>query len=248
MTGEQKLERALTEITGRLTKTFDHRLVSLVLYGSAAWGEYDGDYSDLNILCILTQVTPGELRDAEPVCHWWREHGNPAPLLMSETEVRSSTECFPIEFHDMTERRRVLAGRDIVPELVIDDSSYRAQIEYQLRSKLLRLRQKAAGLLSDKDLLRRLLADSVSTFCVLIRHALRLAGHPSRWQKREIVDEAMRKFQIDPKPFLTLIAIREGKIRPGEVDPVPLLEAYLAQIGAVIEKVDQYGKQRTGEL
>lgn len=240
MTGDQKVERALAQVTERLTKTFETRLVSIVLYGSAAWGEYEGEYSDLNILCILTQVTPRELRDAEPVCHWWRERGNPAPLLMSETEVRSSTECFPIEFHDMIERRRILAGRDIIPELQIDDSGYRAQIEYQLRSKLLRLRQKAAGLLTDKDLLRRLLADSVSTFCVLTRHALRLAGHPSRWQKREIADEAMRKFQIDPTPFLTLISIREGKIRPGEVDPLPLLETYLAQISAVIEKVDQF--------
>ena len=58
----------------------------------------------------------------------------------------------------------------------MDDSFYRAQVEHDLRAKLLRLRQKAAGMLSDEDLLRRLLADSLSTFCVLFRHALHLSG------------------------------------------------------------------------
>jgi hypothetical protein len=240
VTGEQKLDKALGQVTGRLTETFSDRLVSVILYGSAVWGEYDGDYSDLNILCVLRNVTPRELEDAEPTCRWWRGLGNPAPLLMSEHEVRTSTECFPIEFHDMQERRRVLAGADVIADLAVDDSSYRAQIEYQLRSKLIRLRQKAAGLLSDKDLLRRLMADSVSTFCVLVRHALRLYGNATRWNRREIVDEAERRFHIDPKPFLQLISLREGKIRPAEIDPVPLFEAYLAQIGAVIEKVDTF--------
>ncbi len=238
MTGEQKLDKQLGQVTERLTKIFEGRLVSVVLYGSAVWGEYDGDYSDLNILCVLRAVTPRELRDAEPVCRWWREQGNPAPLLMSEDEVRTSTECFPIEFHDMRERRRILAGADVIAGLAIDDSSYRAQIEYQLRSKLIRLRQKAAGLLSENDLLRRLMADSVSTFCVLMRHALRLSGSDTRSNRREIVDEAERRFHIDPKPFLQLISLREGKIKPADIDAVPTLETYMAQIGAVIEKVD----------
>ena len=45
----------------------------------------------------------------------------------------------------------------MISALVIDDSFYRAQVEHELRAKLLRLRQKAAGMLSDQDLLRRLL-------------------------------------------------------------------------------------------
>ena len=49
-------------------------------------------------------------------------------------------------------------------------------MEHELRAKLLRVRQKAGGMLSDPDLLRRLLLDSVSTFCVLFRHAVWLAG------------------------------------------------------------------------
>ena len=39
--------------------------------------------------------------------------------------------------------------------------------------------RRQAAILSEDDLLLRLMTDSVSTFCVLFRHALRLAGDES---------------------------------------------------------------------
>jgi predicted nucleotidyltransferase len=236
------MQKLITELTERLTKTFSDRLVSVVLYGSAAAGEYDERFSDINVLCVLTQVTPMELRDSEAIFRWWRQKGNPAPLLLSEQEVQTSADCFPIEFHDMQERRRILAGTDLIESLPLDDRYYRAQVEYQLRAKLLRLRQKAAGVLNDKALLRRLLMDSVSTFCVLFRHALKLTGHSPNYCRRDIVDEAGRRFGIDQSPLLQILAMREGKLAPDGVEPEPLLAAYLTQIQAVIEIVDRFRK------
>src|SRR5262249_51844017 len=151
-------------------------------------------FSDLNILCVLSEITPGELAQSEPIFRWWRDQGNPAPLLLSEHEVQTSTDCFPIEFHDMQRQHRLLHGKDVVSPLQVDNSFYRAQVEHELRAKLLRLRQKASGILSDKDLLRQLLADSLSTFCVLFRHALMLHGHEARMRKREVIAQAREVF------------------------------------------------------
>ncbi len=47
----------------------------------------------------------------------------------------------------MQERRRVLFGPDLIQDLVIEKTFYRAQVEMELRAKLLRLRQKAADVL-----------------------------------------------------------------------------------------------------
>ena len=63
---------------------------------------------------------------------------------MSEDEVYNSADCFPIEFHDMKERRRVLYGLDVIADLKFDMRNYRTQVEHELRSKLLRLRQQGA--------------------------------------------------------------------------------------------------------
>src|SRR5260370_16818434 len=161
------MEQKLQELVDRLREAQQERLLSVILYGSAATGDHHAEFSDLNVLCVLTQVRAGGVAACAPVFKWWRGDGNPAPLILSEEEVRTSTDCFPIEFHDMQERRKVLFGKDVIEGLAIDKTFYRAQVEHELRAKLLRLRQKAAAVLGDKQALLRLIIDSVSTFFVL---------------------------------------------------------------------------------
>ncbi len=235
------MERVLNQLCGKLRTAFSDRLVSVVLYGSAAVGDYT-KYSDLNILCVLTRLTPVEMKEAEPIFRWWREQGNPSPVLLTEEEVRNGTDCFAIEFHDMKDRHRILAGTDVIAPLTLDDSFYRMQVEHELRAKLLRLRQKAAGLLSDKDHLRRLMVDSVSTFCVLFRHALRLHGVDADPHKRQVIARAREMFGFDAAPFEKLLDVREERAKPRDFDPVAALPAYMAGISAVVEAVDRLEK------
>src|SRR5215813_2451039 len=74
------MERKLTELVDRLKKSHGERLISVVLYGSAAGDDYVVKFSDLNILCVLSEVTPRELGHSEAVFRWWHDQGNPSPL------------------------------------------------------------------------------------------------------------------------------------------------------------------------
>src|SRR5579871_4052732 len=120
----------LKELTTKLEDAFHDQLVSVILYGSGASDDHQNGFADLNVLCVLKQITPGELGSSEPVFKWWAEHGHPLPLLLTENEVHRSSDCFPIEFHDMKVRRKVLYGVDVVADLAIDPRYYRAQIEH----------------------------------------------------------------------------------------------------------------------
>jgi hypothetical protein len=233
---------SLDQLVERLQKALDGDLVSIVLYGSAAVGDSDAKFSDYNVLCVLKQITPAQLGATETVFRWWRSEGNPAPLLLTEHEVRTSTDCFAIEFHDIKEHHRILHGADLVSGLEIDRSFYRAQVEHDLRAKLLRVRQKASGVLSDKEVLMRLLADSISTFCVLFRHALILHGFDAPARKRETIDAATQRFGIDPEPFRRLLDLREEKTKPKDIEPGALLASYINEIGKVIDAVDLLDK------
>ena len=235
------MEKKLSDLVTRLQEAHKDRLVSVILYGSAAAGDHVEKFSDLNILCVLTGIAASDLARSEPIFHWWSDLGNPAPLLMSETDVQGSTDCFTIEFHDMQERRRVLHGKDVIADLVIDRSFYRAQVEHELRGKLLRLRQKAGAVLSDGKALLRLMLDSVSTFCVLARHAVLLSGGEVGWQKRDIAKK-LGELGADPAPFRTLLDLREEKKDDTTVDPSTLFEAYLKQIEAMVAHVDRLEK------
>lgn len=244
-----EIDKRLAELVARLNAAFGDKLVSAMLYGSAATGEFQGKFSDLNVLCVLRTIGPEELGRAEPLIRWWHTLENPAPLLLSEEEFRNSSDCFPIEYHDILEAHRVLAGSDLIAEIAIDDHFYRGQVEHELRAKLLRLRQKAGNLLSDKEMLLRLLVESVSTFAALSRHVLRLCGKPAPMQKRQAVEGCGREFGIDPAPFYTLLDLREGKRKARETDPPRLLAEYMQQIEALTAVVDRLAKTESdGEV
>ena len=240
-------DKTLTELVDKLRAAFGPDLVSVILYGSAATGDYQRKFSDFNILCVLAEITPKQLGASEPVVRWWREKGNPSPLLLSSEEVLNSTDCFPIEFHDIREHHRVLFGEDVTVGMQISDNFYRAQVEHDLRAKLLRLRQKASGILSDTDVLRRLLVDSVATFCVLVRHALILKCGEAPAKKREVVHRAGQILGLDPAPFVTLLDLREETGNGPAFDPSSLLAKYMKEIEKVIGAVDALATLHEGE-
>jgi hypothetical protein len=237
----------LKELVTKLEHAFSDRLVSVILYGSAASPQHQDRFSDLNVLCVLKQVMPQELMEGEPVLNWWQQKGHPWPLLMSEDEVHNSADCFPIEFHDMKERRRVLYGLDVIAELHIDMRNYRTEVEHDLRSKLLRLRQQGASLLSQREKLLGLCVDSVNTFCVLGRHALELDGKKPKSERRAVVRQLAEVLHADMKPFEILLDIREdqpGADPGGLADPGELFAQYLVCIGRLITFVDGLETQR----
>ncbi len=232
------MEKQLSDLLTRLKTAFGGSLVSVILYGSAAMDDWNEKSSDLNILCVLQQLSPAELAQSEPVLRWWRGLGNPSPLLLTGEEVLTSTDCFPMEFHDMQEHRRVLFGTDLIRDLTIDRSFYRAQVEHELRSKQIRLRQKAAELLPDSDRLLTLMVDSISTFCVLGRHALILSGHEPRWKKPEIVSALERALNRGLPSCNEILAIRGNPTVTANTDVVLLLGQYLGEMDLLVRFVD----------
>ena len=237
--GTGKPMEELKELVTKLDRALSGRLVSVVLYGSAASGEHHAKFSDLNVLCVLKQIAPRELVDAEPVLRWWRGLGHPSPLMMSEEEAHNSVDCFPIEFRDMKDHRRVLYGPDVIADVKVDLKYHRVQVEHDLRAKLFRLRQQGAHLLSDPAALLKLCLDSVTTFCVLARHALLISGAEAHTDRRAVVHELGEKLQMDVEPFEILLDLREDKTGPETGDPGELFAAYLECIRRLVEFVDQ---------
>jgi len=240
---KQQTEALLADLTGRVKAAFGDALVSLILYGSASSMSDQLDHiSDLNVLCVLDRLTTVELAKSEPIFRWWLERGNPAPLLLTAEEVGTSADCFPMEYHDMREQRRVLHGDDLIESLPIENSAYRMQVEHELRAKQIRLRQKSAELLKQSERLLKLLTHSISTFCVLARHALILSGQQPRFKKAEVVAALESRLGRKLESFQGILAAREtGKLPAGRT-AVALLEGYLEEIDALVRLVYRLGK------
>lgn len=235
------LDKDTADLVERLRGQLNGQLVSVILYGSAAMGDWDEGTSDINALCVVERLSPSELLKCEPIFQWWKGRGNPSPLLLTTEEVRTSTDCFPMEFHDMRDRRRILYGTDVIQGLEIDWSFYRAQVEHELRAKLIRLRQKAAEVLSAPPRMLRLLADSLSTFCVLGRHSLVLSRAEPRYKKAEIIAELESSLGRRLDGAAQILRLRSGEA-PAGIDATMLFEKYLGEMEALVRFVDALEK------
>lgn len=236
------MEKQLDALVQKLTAALGERIVSVILYGSAAAGDWQERASDLNILCVLSSITAQELKLAEPVVHWWTKQGNLPPVLMTESEVEHSSDCFPMEFHDIQERRRVLLGRDVVTGLKIDFSYYRAFVERELRSKQMRLRQKSVELMTQPDRLSKLMSDSISTFCALGRHALILGKRPAKWKKQEILMAISDATGAPLRAAKQILDLREKGNKLAVAEVTALFDEYLSDIAVIVNFVDTLDK------
>ena len=55
-------------------------------------------------------------------------------------------------------------------------------------------------------------------------------------------DAAAAQFGVDPQPFLTLLDIRAGSVKPRDVQPDSLFAGYIGQIHIVLDAVDKMEK------
>jgi predicted nucleotidyltransferase len=235
MTKEQLLDELVTNLTAGLGDD----LISIVLYGSAVTGDFQEKVSDLNVLCVLKNVGPAQLEKAYPAVDRWMKKKQPAPVLLSLEEVENAHDAFAIEFLDIRAAYRVLHGDDVVAQISVDPPHHRHQVEHELRSMLLRLRERFLALQKDHREVTRLMVDSVPTFSTLFRHSLILSGEEPPVKKREIFRQAAQRFSTSATPFETLLDVREGKRRLKDPEIRPLFEDYLAQITRTAEDVDR---------
>lgn len=233
------MEDLLRELVTRLEAAYGGDLLSVVLYGSAASGDYHEKHSDLNVLCVLRRVSLNELERAEPAVRWWVKRGQPAPLLMSEEEIRDGADVFPIEFLDIKEKYRLLHGADLVAGIQVDTAQHREQLERELRSRLLRLRKKFLETQHDDKGVTRLMLDSLPSFATLFRHALLAAGFPAPVRKHEIFRAVAERFEVGPSPFEPLLDVRKGSRKVDAAEIRGWFEGYLAGITRMSEIVDE---------
>jgi predicted nucleotidyltransferase len=228
-------EKLLQELVDKLKTSAGTNLKSVVLYGSAAGGEFHEKYSDLNVLCLLKRLDGAELEKLSEAAAWWVKEGHPAPLAFSQEELQSSAGVFPIEFLDIKAKRRVLYGEDAFAAFDVPMKFQRAAVERELETNLVRLRQSyLAGSLKRKGVMR-LMTSSISSFVTLFRHALLVLGEKPPKEAREVMDRLAARLRFDATPFHAIWDVREGKRKESSVDAQATLRAYVENIQRVTE-------------
>lgn len=237
----------LEELVNELRSALPAGLDSVVLYGSAATGDFAQGSSRYDLLVIAERLGPAELQAFAPALRRWSQAGQTAPMLFTRQQVLHSADAFPIEFFDIQQSRRVLYGEDLFAAVHADRDHLRRQLERELKGKLLALRSRYVLLHDEPRPLRQLMADSVSTFLVLFRAALRLYQADVPPGKVEALHALSHHIPFACEPLELAFAWHTGK----KVENLPAVQAsfadYLRTIEVIIDAVDHHIHQRAQE-
>lgn len=231
----------LDDLVSQLRAAFGAELRAVVLYGSAAagGGEHVPKKSDYNVLVLVESLDASRLLAASAAVKAWSDAGNPAPLTLTLNEWRGSADIFPMEYADILERHKVLAG-ELPTDVRVDQEHLRLELEHEAMGTLLQLRRAALAAGNDTRAQIELLEAASSTVMVVFRALLRLRGEGPPTDYVELTDRVALLAAADPTPFAQVIRHKRGVAPIAKQDASRVLAGYLSGMQALVRYLDQF--------
>lgn len=207
-----------------LKKVLGENLISVILYGSAAKGEDIPEQSDINLIAILKEFSLLKIDSVEKIVLKAERKKNVKTVFWTEEELKNSVDVFPVEFLDIKENHRVLFGKDIFSGISVDTKNIRHQIEFELRSKMLRLRGEWLNLKGSKPLLYDFLISAGTSFLYIFECAEKIAAGK--------LNESLAE------PFKKCIQLKKKEIKLGRMELGKLYSEVHDAVCRIISVID----------
>jgi predicted nucleotidyltransferase len=229
------MQKILDGLVERLRTGAGENLRSVVLYGSAAGGDFHEKHSDLNVLCLLHRADSDALGRLRSAARWLARKGHPMPVVFTLEELERAADIYAIELVEIKSRRRVLYGEDVFESIGVPMHLHRLQVERELRHNLIRFRQAFIAADGRKAVLA-LMTRSASIFALLFRHALIALNAEPGSSKRDAVERLAGILGFDSSGLIELFEIREGRRAAKALD---VQEAFRKTLEAVTQAVNE---------
>lgn len=224
----------------QVQKLFGEALEAVILYGSAAGGEYLPGKSNINLLLLLSKVDRDLLARYAALHKRWHKEQVVVPLFLTTAELHAWCDLFPLEFLEIQEQHVLLAGRDPFPALRVATTHLRRQCEQELRGNLLRLRQRFVEGGASVEAITMLLPLSLTALLPCLRGFVRAAGQPVPRSAEGVLEAVEKTFGADTAALREVLHLKRGLITPGPAETPRLFDRYVTALQALIEQVERF--------
>ncbi len=241
----EDLRETLNQFLTQLQKDWGADLAGLLLYGSAARGDFIAGRSNFNFLVLVRALSVTGLQRAGQLHRRWGKHQIVAPLVMTLEELSRSRNLFPLEYFQMQEHHVRLAGKDPFDAGSIDRQQLAWQCEHELLANVFRMRQRFVEGEGRAEAIRALLMLSITSVLPCVRGILRVIGQPSRGKDVQILECLPHALQFDPTVLLDILQMKRGMNSPGALEWPKVYERHLQALEDLCKRV-QAVRQENG--
>ncbi|MDO9516196.1 MAG: nucleotidyltransferase domain-containing protein [Syntrophales bacterium] len=235
----EKPEEIFPDITGAYGDIYGDGLISVILYGSAAGGDYRPGKSDLNFLIVLSEEAIDHLDRALETVSRWRKKGVATPLFMTKSYIASSLDSYPLEFLNMQKGHLLVYGEDVLKDISFEPEHLRLQCEREIKGKLLLLRERFLETEGKARRVQELIAESITAFISIFGGLLYLKGTEIPSSRREIVEALARELPVDVDVFMRCLDVKEGNKKVASSEIQDVFMAYLVEVRRLWGFVDE---------
>ena len=235
----EAVKAGLNKFCEQIKAALIDELISIIHYGGLMKGEYTQMNSDVNVMLVLKNVSTETLdKVASPFRQGQRDF-RLSLLLLSDHDLRRSTDVFPIKFLDMQRHHQVLWGDDLLEELEIKQEHLRLRCEQELRNLVLRLHQFYLQRIQYSEQIEGTLTQMISPLLNNLGVLLKLKTHQWIVGKETIAEEATRELNLADNILQQLLDLKEGSYKPS---PEELKQLY-NELMNIVEKAAEFADQ-----
>ena len=234
-----EIQKLLQTYVKDVKGVFGEQLEGMLLYGSAVRGEFIPGRSNLNILLLVSSYDSAVLKQYSALHRRWSKEQIVVPLFLTEEELRTSAEVFPLEFLEIQEHHRVLGGRDPFIGFHVKTDRLREAVVQGLMSNLLRLRQRYVEGSGSDDATIILLPLSITSTLPLLRGVQRLLGRPVLSHSDAVIKDVAEQLKLDLQGLLDALLLKRGQISPGPREVPRFFDRYLQAATVLTRAVEQ---------
>ncbi len=235
----EDVQDVLTHFVGQIEQQWHQDMDGLLLYGSAARGDFIAGRSNINILLIVQNVSVDQLQRVAQLHKEWGKHQIVAPLLMAKGDLERVPQLFPLEYLQMIQHYVVLAGQDPFGEVDLDKAKLGWQCEQELMANLLRVRQRFIEGEGRNEAIQALLILSITTVLSCLRGLLYCLGHTTQNKDLKILEMLPDTMQFDSSHFIQVLNIKRGLSSPGSLEWTKTYDRYLQSLEQLMERVQE---------
>jgi predicted nucleotidyltransferase len=222
------LRKRLQGLQGELVRSLGDNLVALLVFGSAARGEYREETSDVDLVVVVKEATAAALEAMANPLQVARSAARIEAMVLVAEEIPRAADVFPLFYDDLRSSHVVLHGVDPFSSLEIADHHRRLRIEQELRESAIRLRRAVIDAGGSPRHLTGVIERKIKQIRGPMRALLGLHGKRVGVALSEVMEASGAHYKIDVAPFFR---VRE--------DPRAALQALQRLLYAAVDDVDR---------
>jgi predicted nucleotidyltransferase len=221
-----------------LKTVYGTNLISVVLYGSAASGEFRSKGSNINILTILDDAGLENLKKISKVVRKFK-YRRITPVFLTERYIDASRDVFPVEFLDMKDNHKIIYGKDILSEMSIDPKNMYFQCEHELKARLINLKRLYLKT-SDAAVLRDALFKTFGSALHILRTLIGLKDNVSGYKREDVLKDIARVFKVDVAGLGHILEARNRNLKLSGRKLDGLYAAFVKDLEGIVNSIDKF--------